>query len=647
MELKERIAQIEQGLARLGLGEHICSIYSNRQEQLALIVPFVLIGLARHEKCLYIVDENTREGLTAAFKELGTDISGCEASGQFVFLTKENSYLKEGLFDPERMLQLLQEAQEEALRQGYNGLRVTGEMTWVFAGLPGSEKLAEYEAKLNRFFPQSKATAVCQYNEARFPAGILLDVIHTHPLVFLCGALCRNPYYVPAEIFLARLKKGMEEKVYAGVKEDIVKRARNEAEQEKKEEEIISISRFPAEDPHPVLRVSGRAEILYANPAARRILKEAGFADQELAKILPADLGRRIQEALETGETASGLEARVGERVYSYVLVPVAEAGYLNLYGTDITELKRAEELFEELFKNIHSGVAIYGAAAGGEDFVFKDFNKAAERIEGVRREDVVGRSVLEAFPGVKELGLFEVFQRVYRTGKPEHLPAGIYRDGRIEGWRENYVYKLPSGEIVAVYEDTTASKKAQQALEESRQRLEALIAFLPDATLAVNTKGEVIVWNRAMEELTGVKASEMLGKGNYEYAIPFYGERRPILLDLLFRPQKEIMEKYSFIKKEEGFFIAETFIPHLRGGKGAYMWSKACFLYDAGGKVAGAIEAIRDVTERRLTEEGLKEKVREAELLVKTAVEREMQMIRLKEKVSELEEKIRTQRPL
>ena len=144
----------------------------------------------------------------------------------------------------------------------------------------------------------------------------------------------------------------------------------------------------------------------------------------------------------------------------------------------DITGRKQAEEALREselryrdLVNNSKNGVAIYEAAADGEDFIFKDFNSAAERIDNVKKEDIIGKSVLKAFPGVKEFGLFEVFQRVWRTGVPERHPITQYRDVRISGWRDNYVYRLSSGEIVAIYEDITESKQAEEALRESEEK--------------------------------------------------------------------------------------------------------------------------------------------------------------------------------
>jgi len=109
-------------------------------------------------------------------------------------------------------------------------------------------------------------------------------------------------------------------------------------------------------------------------------------------------------------------------------------------------ELEEYKAKFKILFDNVSSGVAIYEAINDGEDFVFVDFNPAAEEIEHTSKENLIGKAVTEVFPGVRKFGLFEVFQRVYKTGTPEHHPVSIYKDQRVAGWRENYVFKLPSG---------------------------------------------------------------------------------------------------------------------------------------------------------------------------------------------------------
>lgn len=123
------------------------------------------------------------------------------------------------------------------------------------------------------------------------------------------------------------------------------------------------------------------------------------------------------------------------------------------------------EKRYYELFTHISSGVAIYEISANGEDFIFKDFNLAGEKIEKIKKEELIGKKLTEVFPGIKKFGLFEVLLRVWKTGKSEHHPITIYKDGRISGWRKNYVYKLRSGEVVTIYDDLTKQKQDEQKI--------------------------------------------------------------------------------------------------------------------------------------------------------------------------------------
>ena len=146
----------------------------------------------------------------------------------------------------------------------------------------------------------------------------------------------------------------------------------------------------------------------------------------------------------------------------------------------------------------------------------------------------------------------------------------------------------------------------SEAAIKESERRLTDIINFLPDATLVIDTAGKVISWNKAIEEMTGVAADAMLGKGDHEYSIPFYGERRPILIDLVFKDEEEIKKNYPFIHRNGNNFISEIYIQRLYGGRGAYLWFIVSPLYDTKGTVIGAIETIRDITNRKQAEDAL-----------------------------------------
>ena len=148
---------------------------------------------------------------------------------------------------------------------------------------------------------------------------------------------------------------------------------------------------------------------------------------------------------------------------------------------------------------------------------------------------------------------------------------------------------------------------QAEDALKDSERRLGDIINFLPDATFVINRDGVVIAWNRAIEKMTGIKAANILGKGNYEYALPFYKERRPILIDLVLKPDLGLEKKYESIKwQEDGTLVGDSFIPEMLG-KPAYLLGSAAVLYDSEGTIYGAIESIRDITDRKMAEEDLK----------------------------------------
>ncbi|MEI6105179.1 MAG: SpoIIE family protein phosphatase [Methanothrix sp.] len=144
----------------------------------------------------------------------------------------------------------------------------------------------------------------------------------------------------------------------------------------------------------------------------------------------------------------------------------------------------------------------------------------------------------------------------------------------------------------------------------------EKCVDFLPDAILAIDIDGKVIIWNPAMEKMTGALAIDMIGKGNYEYALPFYGIRRPILADLVLMPQDEVDGKYDTVQRVGKTLTVEIFIPTF-GTNGSYLWAKAAPLYDSQGEIAGAIESIRDITQRKRGEEALQKSEQEKEAIL------------------------------
>jgi len=177
-------------------------------------------------------------------------------------------------------------------------------------------------------------------------------------------------------------------------------------------------------------------------------------------------------------------------------------------------------------------------------------------------------------------------------------------------------------GEITGAIEsmrDITHIHNTEKELRESQQMLSDIIDFLPDPTFAVDLSGSIIAWNRALEEMLGISKVEMLGKGDYAYSVPFYGSKRPSLIDLVLHEDLEMEKNYSTLVRKEDQLIAEVFLKNLNQGKGENLWLIASPLYDQNGKVRGAIESIRIVTEWKHAEEELRESRQILEAILNT----------------------------
>ncbi|MDO9036246.1 MAG: PAS domain S-box protein, partial [Methanoregula sp.] len=183
--------------------------------------------------------------------------------------------------------------------------------------------------------------------------------------------------------------------------------------------------------------------------------------------------------------------------------------------------------------------------------------------------------------------------------------------------------------DLKAAYEDLSSNEEelrqnyedlahSEQRTRESERRFADIISFLPDATFVIDKNGVILAWNRAMEEMTGVPAEQMIGKGNYEYALPFYHERRPIVIDLVIHDDPAVAADYPVIKNEGRTRITEIFIPHFNNGVGAHLWLTASPLYDADGHLTGAIESIRDITGQKHAEDKIKAALDEKVLLLR-----------------------------
>lgn len=235
--------------------------------------------------------------------------------------------------------------------------------------------------------------------------------------------------------------------------------------------------------------------------------------------------------------------------------------------------------------------------------------NKAFEEYVGVSQEKLIGKTPHELWPEELADSYLKQDQELLNNPGMQAYEASVQcADGRLrEVIFNKATYAGKDGVVaglVAVLLDITERKEAENATKTAYQQLHDIVEFLPDATFVVDKEKRVIAWNRAIEVMTGVEKHEIIGSKDFSYAIPFYGDRRPILIDLLGAPQDVINSKYNCIKKEGRTLFTEAFVPSFRNGGSRYFWATASPLLDKQGGTVGAIESIRDITEYKQAEE-------------------------------------------
>lgn len=309
-------------------------------------------------------------------------------------------------------------------------------------------------------------------------------------------------------------------------------------------------------------------------------------------------------------------------------------------------EDKKAKIEPETLIKQMEF---ILGVTKTGIDIIDSDYNIRYINPEWAKvYGDPAGKKCYEYFMGKKELCPGCEVTKALETKKPVVTDEILVREGNRPIQVTTIPFQDEKGEwfVAEINVDITERKKAEKELENYRQNLEELVKertdelrrineqllkeiaerkqaedtlfytnqtlqdiinFLPDATFVIDKDKKIIAWNRAIEAMTGVKQIDILGKGDYAYATPFYGKPRPMLINIVQKPDKKMEAKYDFITRRGDIIYAEVFLSRLHGGKGAYVWGIASPLLDIKGDVVGAVESIRDITERKRAEEKLK----------------------------------------
>ncbi len=325
-------------------------------------------------------------------------------------------------------------------------------------------------------------------------------------------------------------------------------------------------------------------------------------------------------------EAQKFLEKRVEERTLELLRSNDRLSREIAEHRRTAENLRIAEVRVRALFHNMPSGVAVYRAVDDGRDFTFLDVNQAAERIDGIAAAQVIGRSVLEVFPGAREFGLVAVLQRVWRSGQPEFFPLACYQDERISGWRENYVYKLPSGEIVAIYDDVTSRVEQEKVLRENEERLQLVLEGSNDGFWDFDVNSGRIEYSRRLTEMLGYYPDEIVPHRTAWRAL-IHPEDHGLVLEALNR----------HLAAEIPLFEAELRVL-TKSGAWKWIWVRGkVVIRDDGGRPQRVAGIVTDISDRKGTETELHRLSEELERRVRDrTAELAVRNVQLQEEIEE-----------
>ncbi len=343
------------GILRMKPGEHACWVYQTEAEHRSLITSYLRTGLELGEKLIYVTDTHSADTVLGYLREDGLEVEPFLESGQLTFITAFDSYLRGGEFDPDSMLEYLRQQAQAALNQGYSALRITEEMTWLLRGMPGSERIIDYESRLNSALGEISCTSVCQFDRRMFEPELLLGVIAAHPQVILGTELFENSFYVSARrAGETDAAPAVLERVFADIRE---KQATQKLLQE--HEAFTTGALNMLRDVFIVLDMD--AHILLKNAAVNRV---TGYTDEEIHDMALTDFFDEpdVPQVIEnfnrtTAEGSAGFEVNLLAKNGTMMAMEFQatllrdSAGYpssICILGRDVTEHVIAHDTLRE-----------------------------------------------------------------------------------------------------------------------------------------------------------------------------------------------------------------------------------------------------------------------------------------------------------
>lgn len=277
----------------------------------------------------------------------------------------------------------------------------------------------------------------------------------------------------------------------------------------------------------------------------------------------------------------------------------------------------------QQICEDFMYGVAVYNPQNNGKKFYFVDLNKAGEQFSNIKRENVIGKEIREVFPGAESMGLINALEEVYKTNKPKYLPTRNYEDQRLVMWTENYIFKIPSGEIMAVYEDKTNEKRFEKELN-------IVLETTNDGYFKWDLKKGKVFYSLKWKNMLGYQEDEI-------------GESLDEWEDRLHPADKERALKaiFEFINSGGKKDLEISFRMEKKDGTYASILARGTLMLDQNGEPETIHGIHIDITENEKIRKELQSKIRELESLNNAMVGRELKMVELKKQLESMQNKL------
>jgi hypothetical protein len=205
--MRKAVTPISLAGSELGDVRHVCAFFNSADEEYRVLLPFIKDGFGCGDKAVHVVNPGQHHNHLQRLAAAGIDTATARNSGQFELRTNTETYLRDGHFDQDRMLEFFEQLASGNMNGGFPLSRIVCHMEWAFEGRSHVDDLVEFESRVNDVWRRHDDAVICTYDLAKVGGDTVIDIMRTHPMIIIGGILQHNPFFVPPEEFLRELRE--------------------------------------------------------------------------------------------------------------------------------------------------------------------------------------------------------------------------------------------------------------------------------------------------------------------------------------------------------------------------------------------------------------------------------------------------------